>query len=192
MLNLPEDYIKELRDNLGLKLKTKSKIAYDIFYELNRELFKKCKHGDYTYLMLDKEYQEPPKLPQINRQSWETGFMLKLNRNPTLINSFNRLMNNLPNRELTIAEFSDTFFTHFDKKLWTNDIIDVIYFLETIGFVLLNYNIDGNIKWIKVVPEHVRHIKNFNNEIIQEWNRPFLEDFYYYVSKIANKELRKN
>ncbi len=186
---LPKEYIDELRKQLNLKIKTKSKIAYDVLYEINQELFKLHKKGDWTYLMLEKEYKSAPKLPQINRRSWETGLMLKLNRNQNLMNQFNKFVKNLPNNKISLSKFKEIFFKHFDKKLWSRDVIDFIYFLENIGFTTLNYNIDGTINEVK--KHSTRHIKNFNNEIIQEWDRPFLEDFYYYVTKIANKELKK-
>lgn len=187
---LSEGYINELRENLNLKINTKSKIAYDVLKEINEELFIKHKNGDWTYLMLDKEYDTAPKLPQINRQSWETAYMLKLNRSNILMNKFNNMVRNIPkNKELTVEEFKNIFFKYFDKKLWHKDVIDIIYFLETFNFISINYKIDGNINWIKL--QSIIPITNFNNQIIQEWDRPFLEDFYYYVSKIAGKELMK-
>ncbi len=188
---LPKEYIDELKKQLNLKIRTKSRIAYDVLYEINQELFKLHRKGDWTYLMLEKEYKEAPKLPQINRQSWETGLMLKLNRDSKLMDKFNRLVKKFPNGQLSMKEFEQLFFKYYDKKLWKRDVIDFVYFLESIGFVTLSYKMDGNINFINKNKEHVRDVKNFNNEIIQEWNRPFLEDFYYYITKIANKELKK-
>jgi uncharacterized protein HemY len=184
---LSENYIKDLRKNLGLKLKTNSKIAYHVFLELNDELFKKCKNGDYTYLMLDKQYKKPPKLPHINRYSWETGLMMKMNNNQKLIKNFNEMINNLPNTKIKFDDYKILFFKYFDKKNWDKDIIDILYFLESLNFIHLNHNTDGSIKHIIKKRDKIRKIKNFNNEIIQEWNRPFLEDFYHYITKLTNK-----
>jgi len=189
---LPKEYIQDLQIQLGLKIKTKSKIAYDVMYQINQELFKKNKSGDWSYLLLDKEYKNAPQLPQLNRRSWETSFMLKLNRHKDLLDKFNKLLLSLPkNKELTVKEFEQIFYRYFEMNKWKNDVIDVIYFLEAHNFVTLNYNVNGTIQYIKLIPEHIRHIKNFNIEIIQEWNRPYLEDFYSIVEKLANKELRK-
>lgn len=179
---LTDGYIKDLRSELGLKINTKSKIAYDILYEINQELFKKNKDGDWTYMMLDNI--TIPKLPHINRHSWETGLMMKLNRNKELMNNFNKVIQKLPNnKEMTIKEFEQIFYEHFNKKLWEDDIEDVIYFLESIQIVVLNFKTDGHINWIRLKDK--RRILNFNNELLQEWNRPFFEDFMYYVGKVV-------
>ncbi len=105
--------------------------------------------------------------------------MLKLNRHKDLMDKFNKLVFALPkNKELTIKEFEQIFCKYFEINKWKNDIINVIYFLEANNFITLNYNVDGTINYMKIIPEHIREIKSFNIEIIQEWNRPYLEDFY--------------
>jgi len=176
-------YVDLLRKQLGLKIKTKSLVAYDVLYQINEELYEKNKNGDWIYMLLDQATK--PKLPQINRQSWETAFMLKLNRHKTLMDKFNKLLEELEDGTVMDMEaFKKIFYKNFDKTHWKRDIKDVIYLLEAFRFVVLMYNIDGSIDRIKVV--ETKKIKNFNGEIIEEWNRPFLEDFYYYVSKVIN------
>ena len=48
---LKKDYINELRKILGLKINTKSFIAFDVLNCINNELFTKHKNGDYVILM---------------------------------------------------------------------------------------------------------------------------------------------
>lgn len=179
---LPEGYINDLRSQLDLKIKTKSKIAYDVLTQLNKELYQKNKDGDWTFLLLDEITE--PKLPHINRYSWETGLMLKLNNEKTLMTSFNKLIKDLPaNKELTVEEFRKIFYKYFNKERWGSDVEDVMYFLETIQIVNLSFKMDGKINWLKLKKKRV--IKNFNNELIQEWSRPLLEDYLFYISKIV-------
>ncbi len=179
-----EGYVELLRQQLGLKIKTKSLVAFDILYTINEEIYEKNKNGDWVYLLLDKATK--PRMPQINRQSWETAFMLKLNRHKTLMDKFNKFLASLKTgATMDTKQFKEMFYKYFDKKTWKRDVKDVIYLLEAFRFAALTYNVDGSIDRIKVIA--TKHIKNFNGEIIEEWNRPLLEDFYYYVSKVINK-----
>ena len=179
---LTEGYINDLRSQLGLKIKTKSKVAYDVLTQINKELYQKNKDGDWIYLLLDDN--TAPKLPHINRYSWETALMLKLNSEKTLMASFNKLIKDLPaNKELSVDDFKKIFFKHFNKERWGSDVEDVMYFLETIQIVNLSFKMDGKINWLKLKKK--RTIKNFNNELIQEWSRPLLEDYLFYISKIV-------
>lgn len=183
---LTQGYIDNLRKELGLDIKTKSIIAYDVLYVINQELFKKHKNGDWTYLML--ENITIPKLPYINRHSWETGFMMKLNKNNELMNKFNKLIQSLPNDRLILKEFEQIFYKYFDEKLWKDDVEDIVYFLESIQIVNIRFKLNGHIHFINT--KNKRNILNFNNELLQEWNRPFFEDFMYYVGKVAkNKKI---
>lgn len=186
---IPKEYIDDLRKELGLKIKTKSKIAYDVLYQINEELYKKNKDGDYTYLFLDSITK--PKLPEINRRSWEMGFMLKLNRNKDLMNKYNKLLQELSDKEITLNEYKKIFCKYFDINIWKNDLIDIIYFMEACNIINLKYNIDGTIESIKLKNIDMKPIKNFNIEIVQEWNRPYLEEFYGYVEKITGNSLKK-
>lgn len=185
---LPEEYIKLLRKNLGLKINTKSIIAYDILYSINEELFKLHKKGDWIYLMMKEEYKTAPKLPKINRFSWETGLMLKLNKNAKLMEKFNKFVKSIPHKEINLDNLKKKFYNYFDKKNWKNDIIDIIYFLESLKFVQLKYKINGKINSIKIIKNNIRKINNFNNELRQEWNRPFLEEYYNLIMKTSKSK----
>jgi hypothetical protein len=130
---LPIGYIKELRKNLNLKIETKSLIAYDILETVNLELFKKHNDGDYPHMMLRKYTKnKPPKIPNINRYSWEYGLLIKLNRDKQFTKKFKLVLKKLPkNQTITLDIFSELFFNIFDKKLWVNNIEDIMYFLQT-------------------------------------------------------------
>lgn len=177
---LPKEYIEELRQQLGLKIKTQSRIAYDIMYEINQELFKKNRKGDWVYLMLEKKYEKAPKLPEINRRSWEVGLMMKLNKDDILMEQFNKMVKKLTDN-MNVEQFEKIYHKYFDRK-WDNDMIDMIYFLESLGLAKLGFSANGKIKMIRIIKK--KKIKDFNNEIRQEWSRPFLEEYYKLVSKV--------
>ena len=173
---LPIVYIKDLRSALGLKIATKSLVAYDVLKQINIELFKKNRKGDWTYLMLEKEYEEPVELPKINRESWELGLMIKMNRNEKLLEKFNEFIEDIP--ETSVKSLEDIFYEHFDKKLWESDYKCVVYFLEKLGLVKLSFSQNGSIRSIKLnksARKKMGKIDNFNERIIEAWDKPKLK-----------------
>jgi hypothetical protein len=188
---LSDDYIDDLRDELGLKISTKSKIAYDIMYQINKELYKKHKNGDWTYLML--ENNDIVQLPHINRYSWETALMMRLNRDVDLMKQFNIMVKDLSTgKEITVEEFKLIFFKYFNKKLWEKDVVDVMYFLESLKFVDLSFEIDGKIAYLKVNGKNLRHINHFNLELLREWSKREFEDFEFYLYKILENDKKSS
>lgn len=143
----PSEYIKELRNQLGLKLEISKKGAYDVFVDLVAELFEKNKDGLYTKILLKdyKKYTKPPKLPTINRFSWENRFRKEYG---TEIAVFIR--QNIPyGQELTLGKFEKIFYKKYKKEKWQNNIIDVIYALSSDPYNLLKLEIyHGKIKGI--------------------------------------------
>lgn len=167
------NYINDLRKNLGLKINTNSIIAYDVFKVIVKELFEKNKDGDWTYLMLDKKYIKPPIVPEINRKSWQLGFIMKLNRDKKILDAFNNLIKNLPNNNIYIKkEFEDYIYNEFNinneslnviKNKWKNNINDIAYFMEDNGIIKINYFKNKKIKSIKVI-KRIKY-NNFNDII---------------------------
>jgi hypothetical protein len=181
---LTTGYIKELRENLNLKLKTKSKLAYDVFWVLNNEIFEKNKNGDIPWLLLEREYKQPPVLPNINRNSLDMGLHFKLNTEPIFLKNMNKFLHELPNKKIKYIDFKKYFFKIFPTKQWKNDIDDVIYFLEKIKCILLNIN-NGNITAIQLIVENINNINNINQNILKYWT--ILQDSSYKIDNIVNK-----
>ena len=75
--------------------------------------------------------------------------------------------------------------------MWESDVVDVIYFLESLKFVELCYEIDGKIAYLKVNGKNLRRINNFNNELLREWGRPYVEELDFYIAKIMEEEKKK-
>ena len=182
---LPPQYINLIRKNLGISINTKSLLAYDVLYTINEELFKKNKDGDWSFLLLrDGGYKDAPKLPHINRNSWEMAFMMKLNNNDKLIVSFNKLLSEINGKTIDVKKFKEVFYKYFDEKDWKRDVIDVIYYIESIDFVKLSFTIDGQINKI-IVGNKIEKINNFNELIIRDWSREFFDKYMEYISKIV-------
>lgn len=165
LARLPEEYIVTLRNNLGLKLSKKSRVAIDVMKEVNRELFKKNKNGDISYLLLKSNYKEEPKIPEINRKSWDMGFMLKLNNNNKLLEKFNNFIEKLPNKSFTLSEFENIFYTIFNKKYWIKDIENIIYFLENDKLLNVKTNVTKKIKYLTLTK---KKYKKYDNKIIND------------------------
>ena len=171
---LPKKYVDKLRKNLGLSLKPASLRGCDVLDEVNEKLFKQNRKGDWSFLMLEREYDDAPKIPHINRKSWEMAFFIRLNREETLLEKFNRFIYSIPSNErITFAHFSKLLFKYFPKNLWGKNVEDIAYLLEThsiIRIYIKNNKIDS-IKFLK--PDSWRY-DNVNMEILSYWNDPSL------------------
>lgn len=120
-------YIKELNTQLGVKLPLQDIKAFGLLKELVRQLFEKNKDGLYSKIMLRETYEEPPKLPQINRFSWESHFNFKYG---SKIHKF--IKTTFPtNQEISLRNFEKVFYQKFEKSKWKNNIVDIIYAMES-------------------------------------------------------------
>lgn len=179
---IPEGYVKDLRKQLGLKINTKSLVAYDVLKVINEELWKKNKSGDWSYLMLDKEYKEAPRLPEINRLSWQMGAMIKFNREPKLLKKLNDFIDKIP-KKTDMNGMGKVFYKYFEKNKWNME--DMIYFLESLGYVEIKKNERGKIVEIEKGKEDEK-INNFNYFIRNEFYRGILEEYHELEEKVKN------
>ena len=131
---VPVDYIKELNKNLGLKIKLQELKAFGLFKEVVRLLFEKHKDGLYSKIMLRDKYTEPPKLPQINRFSWQIQFNSKY---ATKIIQF--IKKTYPLKiKISIKDFEKKFYQKYEKEKWKYNLVDVLYALEAKPHELLD------------------------------------------------------
>lgn len=166
---LDDDYIKELRQILGLKIKTKSKLALNVFDTINKELFQKNKNGDYSILLLDKKYSKEPFLPDINRRSWDNGFMIKLNRNKKDLDNLNLFVHSLPKGKNDVCHIKKIYENIFKTDGWMRNFEDVLYFLEKMDYVKLQHKNDIIVS-MSLLSKNIKLFKNMNEEIHYEWN----------------------
>ncbi len=142
---LSSEYIKELRNNLGLKIDTESRRIDVIYKSIVKELFELNHMSMLCKMMMDNPNVEP-QVPSINRFCWELSFNKKFNK-PVIdfINS------TYPHRKfISMTEFKKDFFANFEEYLWRDDIEDLLYALETNGKISLVI-VAGKIKGLKVL-----------------------------------------
>jgi hypothetical protein len=154
-------YLKKLRDIFNMKLKTDSLIVWDILEVFNKEIFQKNKSGLWSKLLLKKIYLKPPNLICINRLSLECGFVLKLNRNVTLRHKMIKLYNSISDKS-NLINFTKIFFKIFDKKTFKDDVEDIVFLLETLKCININY-VKGNIKEIIKQKCNIKNIIGITN-----------------------------
>ena len=145
---ISEGFIKELNTQLNIKVKVEETKAFGLLKEVVRQLFEKNKDGLYSKIMLRDTYEEPPKLPQINRFSWQTQFNTKYGSKVVKFvkSSFEK------NKEYTLGEFEKIFYSKFEKDTWKNNILDVIYALEAKPHNLVDLKLEkGHVRKIVVL-----------------------------------------
>ena len=120
-------YLKLLRDNLGLDLDIVNGNAFDVLKTLVDELFHKHKNGLYPSLMMEEKYTTPPEIPSVNRLSWQLSF------NREYGNEFKKFLDeNLPvNKIISKKDFEKIFFKTYPKKMWKDDLDDVLHTFES-------------------------------------------------------------
>lgn len=174
---LSQDYIKLLRNKLGLKIKTKSIIAFDVFKNIYEELWKKNINGKWSEIFhcMIKPKMDNYIFPQINKKGWQFAFMVKLNREKTLLKKFNNLSKILTKlKKINYKNFTSIILKTFGKN-WKDDIEDIAYFYESLKYTTLKKNIDGTLNEI-TINRKINIFKNFNNEIISYFRNSYIEN----------------
>jgi hypothetical protein len=174
---LSKNYIKLLRSKLGLKIKTTSIIAFDVFKNIYEELWKKNINGKWSQIFhcMDKPKYDNYIFPQINKKGWQFAFMVKLNREKTLLKKFNNLSKILTKlKKINYKDFSSIILKTFGKN-WKDDIEDIAYLYESLKYATLKKNIDGTLNEI-IINKKINIFKDFNNEIISYFDSSFIEN----------------
>ena len=111
-------------------------------------------------------------IPDVNKKGWQFSFMVKANRNSKIIEKFNLLSKYLNYiKKINFDNFKLTFLKIFGNN-WENDVIDIAYFYNTLGYISLEKNSNGTIKNI-ILNRKINGYKNFNKLIIYNFfNEP--------------------
>ena len=155
LANVSEKFVNDLRKNLGLKIDlskssstsslTSSSSLHKfpktnimrVFRAIVDELFKNHKNGVWTRLFLDLSDQNNKRVPTIggfNKNSWDIGFILKLRNNKKLYDNFVTLLLTLP-KNVDYETFEKMYYVVFNKKTWSKDILNVLFFCYTLKFI---------------------------------------------------------
>lgn len=144
---LPMEYIKELREQLGVKLNINqnSRRLCDVFSCLVKELHQLNKNH-MIYKMMVEDTDTEPKPVIINRMCWEMSFKKKFGK------EVSKFIDDIykKNKKLTLSQFKQDFFKNFSKCLWNDDVVDVLYALESMKKVKLDLQ-SGKIKFITIL-----------------------------------------
>ena len=188
---LSKEYINLLRKKLGLKIKTSSIFAIDIFKVIYKELWDKNINGDWTKIFncLTKPDYNRIIIPEINKKAWFFAFMIKLNNDIKLLNKFNILSDYLNhNKNIDYDDFSVSVLKIFGKN-WEYDIEDIAYFYESLKYHFSNKYVETSIN-IKLIKDKYGIIKklnilteipkftNFNNQISDCFSDDLLSNIF--------------
>jgi hypothetical protein len=188
---LSKSYINLIRKKLGLKIKTTSIVAIDVFKIIYKELWDKNINGDWSRIFncLVKPDYDKIVIPEVNKKAWQFAFMIKLNSNIKLFNKFNLLSKYLNQiKNIDYIDFSTKVLEIFGIE-WEYDIEDIAYFYESLRYNLSNKYIEtqinvkltkdkyGIIKKINVISE-IPEINNFNNQIKDYFGEDLLSNIF--------------
>jgi hypothetical protein len=177
---LSDAYINILRRKLGLKINTKSIIAFDVFNQIYHELHKKNINGEWSKIF--NSLQQSTKLymnndskmnivPQINKKAWQLAFMVKANRKRGIITKYNKLSAYLSFvKEINYKNFGTAVVDIFGAN-WKNDIDDIAYFYGSYKEAEIVKNQNGTIKSLKIMNK-IEKISNFNTRIERCFTEP--------------------
>ena len=158
-------YISLLRVKLGLKIDTKSIIAFDVFKTVYDELWNKNVNGDWNKIFNCMKKPHKEIIPQVNKRGWELGFMVKANRNKKVLKSFNSISSQLNDIRVISMENFHKMVVKIMGKSWIHDSADLAYFYNDLDYVKLDKNEDGTIKNI-IMKQNIPKFKDFNKIII--------------------------
>jgi len=170
---ISKEYVKLLRNKLGLKIKTKSIIASDIFKDIVNELWEKNIKGEWSRIFHANEkskiYYKNLKenilnyFPDVNKKGWQFAFMMKLNRNKEILDKFNKISEMIKGKNIKYDNFKLLVLKYMGKN-WINDIENIIHFYEKLGDAKSKLNKNGTISNI-IFNKKIDKYINFNKEI---------------------------
>ncbi len=193
---ISKEYVQLLNKTLGIEIKTPSLVAYDVFEDVVMKLYKKNYLGKWNVLfnknILDTffdyynkndDFVHGVSIPYINLMSYILSFMMKLNRKPLLLKSFNKLSKQLSSyhgKNLDFEDFKKMVVKHMGK-IWEKEADDIVYFYHMFGYLHMDKYDIGTIRNIQVI-QTIPIYKNFNKEIIQMFNCDNRYNMYFLDS----------
>lgn len=182
---LPISYINKLEKALQLKFPKKPRMLDAFWTIFLKVLYNKNHKGFYVSellpQMMDEEFsielgrnKQPPLAKRNpNRESWDFGFLLKLNDSPKLRKTIQDMLQSLPlEKKISV----NTLKKHYTKKMsksWKNNMIDIIYFFSTRNGLTIHPDTNGFIKNISISQEQHNNIsviiENYIGSIVRLW-----------------------
>lgn len=176
---LSNKYVDLLRKKLGLKINTKSIVAFDIFKTIYKELWKKNINGNWSKIFHCNEIPlyDDYIIPEVNKKSWQFGFMTMANNDKSIMNNFNKLTDYLnKNKVLNMKEYHKKVIELFGSN-WECDVEDIAYlydslFIDEVKLINNDYGLITSIEILKTLPK----LKNFNSFIINYFGEDLIRN----------------
>ncbi len=184
------EYRDLLAKMLGIKIMTKSLVAYDLFEDVVIQLYKKNYFGDWNKIFHKNIIGKKSDtigliIPHVNKMSYILSVVMKLNRKPKLMRAFNKLSKQLNHGDREDQYIAFKTFESYVKKymgsVWVKEADDLAYMYQHLGYVILEKNVDGAIRQMKVM-EKIPIYKNMNRElrdIYSPSNKFFLKSLHF-------------
>lgn len=158
LAKIPDAYVEELRNQLGLKLDTKVRHGFRFFEILVKELIEKNKNGEWNTIMLSKHYDKLNlNIERINELSWQLGFLFYADKHPEEVDKilswiYESILET--SKKQGIVKFNDLkkqMEKKFDKKYsnYLMDILEFIWELEKQDVIYVKRDEKGFIEQIK-------------------------------------------
>ncbi len=191
-----KEYVQLLNKMLGIEIKTPSLVAYDVFEDVVMKLYKKNYLGKWNvlfnknilpkfidYLHKDDDFIHAVNVPTINKMSYILSFMMKLNRKPLLLKSFNNLSKHLSSYHGKKLDFDDLkrIVVKYMGKIWEKETDDIAYFYNMFGYLFIDKYDIGTIRSVQII-NTIPTYKNFNKEIIDMFNCNNKLNYYFFNS----------
>ena len=193
---LPKNYIKEIEEQLNIKIKCNSYRAYDIFLEIFKTLYKKHIDGLWTKLLFglhhspltkEKLKNEVYYFSSVNQNAWGFALLIKMNRNKEFHNKMVEMLTNLKLFEYINEINLEEMVLNYLGKLWKKDTYKIIQFLKDLLILSFKnnniYKIQKSILLIRL------------KEINKNTNKLLLNDYFnvnYISKKIIYEENNNN
>ena len=176
-------YIKSIEKHLDIKLKMIEN--ENICNCLLEALYKKNKNGFYMKLLysddeiLNKNFDIKRYYSKINEYAWNYAFLLKLNRQPKVMNKLNQFIHILDYLDkLSVKKAIELLLIVFGQE-WRNDILNILMFMK--NEKLIDYkNLTTKKNLIKV---NKKIIHEFNSQIVNE----YINDYYVGIKGFKKK-----
>jgi len=184
---LPKRYIDKLEKTLKLKFPKKPRMLDAFWTIFLKALYEKNHKGFYVSQMLPQmmdgeddfaiepgRNKQPPLVKKNpNRESWDFGFLLKLNDSKELRNTIQKMFRSLPtNKTIKLDNLEKHYKKHMSKS-WKNNMIDMIYFFSTRDGLTVHPDKDGFIKHITMTAVQNENIgiilENYIGSIVRLW-----------------------
>lgn len=179
---LSKTFINKLRKKLGLKINTTSIVAKDIFLEIYKELYSKNINGLWSDLFFGTQKDKKDVGIMINRYPINLSaslfaLMMKLNRNPNLLHSFNQLsllINQTfeSNQKKIYVKDIKIYIKKLFNKEWLKNVNDILQFYKYYNFIDIDYYNNGTINYIDF-KQKIPLFENFNDYIINNFQKNF-------------------